>query len=330
MDSQKNILQNGKLINQCYSVRTSYVFPILQIKDEKCVNYYISNSFINVLFDSTYIDFFEFDIFYEKKGLFEIVREPISRMGVLQNQKEIDSYFFKRINDGYHLVCHCDIFYFRGLSSYQRIHLDKEIMVVDYNHDNKEYLIVTVLNCGLVYTSVSIDSLIQALTKLESVDYTIISIKFNNHHPLSIDTDKIKQDINDYLSSNNRFLFFPHSNASFGIKAVLSFQDYLESTLINNEVIDTENLCVIVDHKKLFMERLFFLERMGVITNNDWGDKYFRVYKVVDDCLNVCKNNWDVNSNRNSLKQIIECSFNRLISIEAEVLSSLLKNGFVK
>ena len=203
------------------------------------------------------------------------------------NSYDVDSYLIKQLNSGMSFTCHVDDYYIPGTPNYEKAHTDKEILVIKFCGD-KKYLAITVVDCKINEVKVSSEQLRNAIISLRENSVTFVFRKYNNKNHYKVDIDKIKDDINDYLISKNRFSFFSPEDCLFGHNAVTAMFKYIDTRISRSETIEIDNVSVLLDHKKMFYCRLKYLEQLKIISDNNWSQQYQKVVDAFKEYLIFC------------------------------------------
>lgn len=322
---EKGIIKLSK--KTMYSTRPSYGSKFIVIGDNnEALRYFICHSLVNIFFEESFMEIADNYTNYVLNDILETWQTGIYYHKMQNCKKEVATFFQEILSKGFYIKCHSDDYYIKGSSHYGTDHFISEHLIYGLDTNKNEFFITSFGDTGLRDYVIPVDIYLSSLCSFcdDIIPFTFSKIKSNNDY--AINKDVIYQNICDYVNSKNRFEFFGSSKKTFGVQAISDYYSYVNNLMIQKMPIQINDCLLLLDHKKLFAERLEYLEKSGVITQEKWSAQYSQIIKMARVQLEYCQSY----NERLAKKQSISCSIplsNEMISAEKNILNRLIKSG---
>ena len=312
----------------------SYKILICETTSPEQVRTFISNSFINVFYEPSYLDLYEEDPFFERESIFTVNRYQIYASNVQPDYSLFVNYLKNRIEKGYFAIAHWDQYYLPDSDYYLKNHFDEEHLVygIDLNK-KKVYAFSSSFDARRDY-SVSFKDYFCSNLLFSKSNITYQFVKYNPEYSSELNLVKIKNDLYDYLKSTCRFYFNVHQERRYGLNAFRYYIARLGSMLTSDNTDITLHTCVICDHILLTQIRLQELSSANII-DEQFVNRYNQMSVFKDRIFHISKN-LRMDYSESKKKSLIEL-LSDYCHQEEEILNSILpllqksiKEGMIK
>ncbi|GAV12345.1 hypothetical protein [Paenibacillus sp. NAIST15-1] len=266
------------------------------------------------------------------------ITEQIINKTFIRNKwnNDIVGFIIDCINLGYYIYLIVDEYYISASWAYKKQSFTHDLFVFGYNKSLKKFNIADNFKHGIyAYNTCSFYELQKAYSSLKNADEDYLGfngcVRLYNINPKVIyefNIDLVIDSINDYLvgKSTPREPEHYRKNYVFGINVYNYMRDYLKAV---HKECDLRAFHTLFEHKKLMLQRIQFMEKLGFLENSGL------IYDDYSAVKNKCETNlfrlikFNMTQNSSLLDKVVS-SMDEIVSREKYALENLLNNIVLK
>lgn len=236
--------------------------------------------------------------FYQHNKNSPLIREMYMAKTMVTPYTSLLTFLKDRIDEGNYIVTFSNEYYIPRRRSYQKHHYVHDILIYGYD-SKKDIFEIAGFNDKFSYETAEISSSLieDALNEFdESTGFLkkwkdgIHLLKIDSEHNFQFDKINVFEQISEYLHSENsseRFrMYSSPTNNIFGISVYEKIQEYLS---LNEEgTADTKMFHILYEHKKIMLERLNFMIKLGTTLSPHHILSYEQLKKQALVLRNLC------------------------------------------
>lgn len=329
-DREKAMKLNKKVLEMKYPPITSYQnqanLLALLTNHEQPYNWIYSN-FIQLDASNT--------ISFHLPNLFKtcpfIYYQRISRAFIKLYNDSVNLFFINAIHLGSYAYVNLNHYYIPGSSKYQKEHKLHDTFVFGYDLDEQVFYIADFFIGKYDFIQVTFSDFENAFKNMDStdtIDYLegveLLSYKETEYN---FDINQTRDYLIDYLHSKPSYRKYNEYNKGeefHGLDVYISIQNYLNKLIEDEAEDDVRSFHVLLDHKKIMLDRLVFLGRNNFLDNID---ELKEKYNAIQTKVLICRNSFlkfYINKDKKILIKIIQM-LTEIRDLERIVLEEIIE-----
>lgn len=209
---------DNPILSSCPSY--SYKTLLLQNAGREATNIFLANHFTNCIYEPHFFDLYEEDYYFEKEELFSLHCFEVYTSNVIPNYSRIAFQIANYLTDGYYAIAHWNLLYLPQYTCYETKHNDIEHIIYGIDFEKNEMCIISGSFGKMQKYAVSFDCYFSSKLVFNAKKVVFTFVKLNDLKDKSIDITKIKNDLDDFLSSRSRFYLQSPDWRKYGLKAI--------------------------------------------------------------------------------------------------------------
>ena len=309
-----------------FTSRSSFASIFIKIGSKNIINHFVCHALSNLYFDSTYLEIVGQHTFYGIEELFETHYESFHTHILEKRRDDYLCFIQKKLSENYYFTSYHDEFFVEGSPCYKSNHHDKEHTVYGFNNNEKVFYVISFGETRMQEYEVPFEKYLDSLYSFQGdyIYYSYSKLKPRNCYPFN--KEFIVRNLEDYISSRNRFWVVNPSNISFGFQAIRDYYSYINELIKEQLPAQINDSMLLLDHKKMFSKSLNYLEKAGMITPEKWSERYSDIIKIAARHLDLLKE-YNDSFKTGDKRRTVLLSANEMIAAEEIIIRELINRG---